>query len=118
MSQKCQRPACGKTVFHAEKKEHDGMLFHARCFNLWKKEEEEALRTKKNAENYEPIPDVAPQYYRVADAASGLDARMQSGLSERTSLPAQSGGAAPKFCPECGANTQGGTFCGECGHKW
>lgn len=117
MSNKCHRAACGKTVFHAEKKEHDGKIFHSRCFNLWKKEEEEAKRDKNNRENYEKSADVAPAYYRVADPTTGAEARMQTGVEDRAQRPpsqpaAAAGGAGPKFCPECGGTNSGGKFCG------
>lgn len=78
--------------------------------------------------NYEKTPDVSPSYYRIGDVNSGSAPVMLSGVEERakglapsgvTATPSSpSGGAAPKFCPECGAGNAGGKFCGECGFKW
>ena len=31
--------------------------------------------------------------------------------------PANNGGAAPKFCPNCGTPTNGAKFCSNCGQK-
>lgn len=74
MSAKCEH--CQKTgiallhcvnilVYHAERREHDGKIFHARCFNLWKKACEDRERERRNRENYDKVPDVSPAYYRV-----------------------------------------------------
>eukprot|EP01127_Copromyxa_protea_P001140 TRINITY_DN110_c0_g2_i1.p2 TRINITY_DN110_c0_g2~~TRINITY_DN110_c0_g2_i1.p2 ORF type:complete len:140 (-),score=34.61 TRINITY_DN110_c0_g2_i1:81-476(-) len=131
MSAKCLH--CSKTVYHAEKREHDGKTFHARCFNLWKKACEEAERDRKNRENYDIQPDVSPAYYRVGDPSSGENARMVSGNETRVAsggftqqaapvsppqVASGGSGAIPKFCPECGAATSGGKFCGECGYRF
>jgi len=131
MSGKCFRPNCGKTVYHAEKQEHDGKIFHSRCLNLWKKEVEEQERLNKNALNYEKTADVSPSYYRVGNVSNGSGPTMMSGQEERekglapkskgNTQPSGGGGggdSGPKFCPECGVSNAGGKFCGECGHKW
>jgi len=69
--------ACGKAVYHAEKMETDGKVFHANCHAKWVAEQK---ATGKGAwgGKYEAAADtVQPAYYRTADS-SGVS-RMESG---------------------------------------
>lgn len=106
------------------------MLFHMRCFNLWKKEDDAREHAKNNRHNANAA-DVRPAYYRVADASTGEAARMETAERDRqeaerqraaagalpivSNKPAPASGATPKFCPECGAPNSGARFCSECG---
>ena len=42
---------------------------------------------------------------------------MMNGNQQTTVNTANVGGAAPKFCPDCGTPTKGANFCGNCGKK-
>lgn len=67
---------CGKTVYFAERKEHEKQLFHVACFNKWWKEKNttgEGLWGGK----YNAQADVTPAYYRAADGGDGP--KMESG---------------------------------------
>ena len=68
---------CGKTVYFAERKEHEKQLFHVVCFNKWWKERTstgEGLWGGK----YNSGADVQPAYYRTSDN-SGAGPKMESG---------------------------------------
>ena len=41
---------CGKTVYAAELRRYDGMVFHALCHGKWKKQQEAADSAKRNIE--------------------------------------------------------------------
>ena len=46
--------------------------------------------------------------------------QMQNTMNQQPQMVAQpqmAGGAAPKFCPNCGTPTNGANFCGNCGNK-
>lgn len=79
---------CGKTVYAAELRRYDGMVFHALCHGKWKKQQEAADSAKRNIE-YGKKPDVSPAYYRVGDPATGQAARMVSGEEERAEFAAE-----------------------------
>jgi len=98
---------CGKTVYFAERKEHEKQLFHVTCFNKWWKEKTatgEGLWGGK----YSGAADVSPAYYRTSDTAGGP--RMESGSDYKVG---GGGGASAgsKFCSNCGAAGSGGKFC-------
>jgi len=67
---------CGKKVFHAEKMEYDGKIFHAGCHAKWSAEQK---ATGKGAWGsvYDKPADVQPAYYRTADNSGS--ARMETG---------------------------------------
>ena len=41
---------CGKSVYAAELRRYDGMIFHANCFAKFKKQQEAADSAKRNIE--------------------------------------------------------------------
>lgn len=63
--------------------------------------------------NQEIAKAAAEAMVRLDHEEAGLPYRP---LSENTAPAAPTAGG-PKFCPECGAATQGGKFCPECGNK-
>lgn len=63
--------------------------------------------------NQEIAEAAAEAMIRLDHEEAGLPYRP---LSENTAPAAPTAGG-PKFCPECGAATQGGKFCPECGNK-
>jgi hypothetical protein len=67
--------ACGKSVFHAEKMETDGKIFHANCHAKWVADQK---ATGKGAwgGKYDNSADVQPAYYRTADS-SGTSERVE-----------------------------------------
>jgi len=67
---------CTKKVYHAEKMEFDGKIFHANCHAKWAAEQK---ATGKGAwgGTYDKAADVQPAYYRTADNSGS--ARMESG---------------------------------------
>lgn len=75
MNPKCQ--ACGKTVYHAERKDHEGKAFHNTCFNKWWREKQASAEGTWGGK-YDIKPDVQPAYYR-ADDGSGQGPKMESG---------------------------------------
>jgi len=56
MSSPCEK--CGRKVYKAEEKRHDGKVFHGLCFAAWKKENDLQLANKRNREYYRR-PDVS-----------------------------------------------------------
>jgi len=99
---------CSKTVYFAERKEHEKQLFHVVCFNKWWKEKSatgEGLWGGK----YNTSADVQPAYYRTGD--SGVGPKMESGTDYKHA--ADAGGK--KFCGQCGAASTGSKFCQGCG---
>ena len=45
------------------------------------------------------------------------NAQQQSVQQPQMQQPVNNGGAAPKFCPNCGTPTNGAKFCSNCGQK-
>ena len=41
----------------------------------------------------------------------------QANQNQQPQAAQPTGGAAPKFCPNCGTPTNGANFCGNCGNK-
>jgi len=133
---------CKKTVYAAELRRYDGMIFHASCFAKFKKQQEAEDSAKRNIE-YNKTPDVSPAYYRVADPSTGQSARMMSGEEERAELAREKraevsaeknvhpsavangnvcscGAVLPagaKFCSECGAKVEAKKGCPNCGFE-
>eukprot|EP01126_Amoeba_proteus_P002921 TRINITY_DN1094_c0_g1_i5.p2 TRINITY_DN1094_c0_g1~~TRINITY_DN1094_c0_g1_i5.p2 ORF type:complete len:116 (+),score=11.04 TRINITY_DN1094_c0_g1_i5:87-434(+) len=115
MSSKCHY--CKKTVYHAEEQKHDGNVFHVQCFGKYNRERTAAELSGRNA-TYEKAADVQPAYYRVADPQTGSSATMESGAAYKSGGSRSQSSGTPKFCPDCGAPSEGAKFCGECGGRF
>ena len=58
-------------------------------------------------------PTVKPAMGMMGMSMSSVNGKMNVGATDEQ----KSDGSIPKFCPECGAKTNGGKFCAECGYK-
>lgn len=87
---------CHKTVYYAERKDHEGELFHITCFNKWWKEKTttgEGLWGGK----YAAGADVQPAYYRADDGVDG--SKMESGAEYKGDLSPRSQAAQAAGTP-------------------
>lgn len=78
---------CQKTVYFAERKEHEGKLYHVTCFNKWWKDKQ-STGTGLWGGQYDKSADVQPSYYRTADAP-GATPHMESGSDYKARLAYQ-----------------------------
>ncbi|ELP90699.1 hypothetical protein EIN_024080 [Entamoeba invadens IP1] len=74
---------CNKEVYPAESMNRDGKIFHSRCFNLWKKQQQ---LEQKHKQEYYKTPEVRPQYFRVADPSTGKPEAMVAGVDDEENM--------------------------------
>jgi hypothetical protein len=111
-SGKCAR--CNKSVYAAEQKLAENKMWHSLCWALEFKEREANKKAHKDEVSYNKAADVAPAYYRTADAAAGVPARLE--VSDKTSSPSAAQ-IVSALC-QCGHKADpGAKFCGGCGTK-
>merc|ERR1711934_551340 len=108
---------CGKKVYAAEQKLAEEKNWHSICWSLEFKEREAQKKHNKDVTSYNKPADIQPEYYRVADPATGSPSTMESGASARGGNTSSVEGGA-KFCSGCGkARTAADRFCSGRGSK-
>eukprot|EP01088_Endostelium_zonatum_P000136 TRINITY_DN1020_c0_g1_i1.p1 TRINITY_DN1020_c0_g1~~TRINITY_DN1020_c0_g1_i1.p1 ORF type:complete len:163 (-),score=51.48 TRINITY_DN1020_c0_g1_i1:40-501(-) len=140
-------PRCGKSVYHAEKKEGGGFSWHQNCFTCHmcnKRLDSTTLNTHEGEIYCGPCHGGAFGPTGFRSGGQGAMMKTQGETSQMTwaapSGPSGSGGGRPtvaatssgggrptaaasgggggsKFCSNCGTKSSGGRFCSGCGNQ-